>query len=68
MTLISLDVILTLNSPYRAQGEGELSCVTCCCVETINRRVMLYASKDREKNICSDDITFITLSKSSDLL
>ena len=39
-----------------------------CCVETINRRVMLYTSKDGEKNIFSDDINFITLSKSSDLL
>ena len=40
----------------------------CCYVETIYRRVMLYTSKDREKNIFSDDITFITPSKSSDLL
>ena len=40
----------------------------CCYVETIYRRVMLYASKDREKNIFSGDITFNTLSKSSDLL
>ena len=32
------------------------------------RRVMLYTSKDREKNIFSDDITFVTLSKTSDLL
>ena len=40
----------------------------CCRVETINRRVMLYISNDRVKNIYSDDITFITLSKSSALL
>ena len=40
----------------------------CCCVETINRRVILYTSMDREKNIFSDDNSFITLSKSSDLL
>ena len=40
----------------------------CCCVETIYRRVILYTSKDREKNIFSDDITFNTVSKSSDLL
>ena len=40
----------------------------CGCVETINRRVKVYTSKDLEKNIFSDDITFITLSKSSDLL
>ena len=40
----------------------------CCCVETIYRRVMLYTSKDREKNIFSDDITFNTVSKTSDLL
>ena len=40
----------------------------CFCVETIYRRVMLYTSKDREKNIFSDDITFITLSETSDLL
>ena len=40
----------------------------CCCVETIYRRVMFYTSKDREKNIFSDDITFNTLSKTSDLL
>ena len=40
----------------------------CCCVETINHRVMLHTSKDREKNIFSDDMTFITLSKSSGLL
>ena len=39
-----------------------------CCVETIYRRVVLYTSKDREKNIFSDDITFNTVSKSSDLL
>ena len=32
------------------------------------RKVMLYTSKDWEKNIFSDDITFITLSKTSDLL
>ena len=40
----------------------------CCCIETIYRRVMLYTSKDGENNILSDDITFNTLSKSSDLL
>ena len=40
----------------------------CCCVETIYRRVMLYTSNDRENNIFSDDITFNTLSKTSDLL
>ena len=57
-----------LHSPYRAPGEGGELCVMCCCVETISRRVMLYTSKDRENNIFSDDITFITLSKSSDLL
>ena len=45
----------------------ESSCVLCD-VETINRRVMLYTSKDWEKNIFSDYTTFITLSKSSDLL
>ena len=39
-----------------------------CCVKTMYRRVMLYTLKDREKNISSDDITFITLSKTSDLL
>ena len=39
-----------------------------CCVETIYRKVMLYTSKDREKNIFSDDITFNTLSKTFDLL
>ena len=38
------------------------------CVETKYRRVMLYTSKDREKNIFSDDINCITLSKTSDLL
>ena len=32
------------------------------------RKVMLYTSKDWEKNIFSDDITFITLSKTSDML
>ena len=40
----------------------------CCCVETIHRRVMHYTSKDREKNIFSDDITFNTLSNTTDLL
>ena len=35
-----------------------------CCVEIINRRIMLYTSKDREKNMFSDDLTFITLSNS----
>ena len=40
----------------------------CYCVGTINRRVMLYTSEDREKNIFSDDTTFITLSKRSVLL
>ena len=40
----------------------------CCCIETINRIVMLYTSKDREKNILSDDITFITLSETAALL
>ena len=39
-----------------------------CCVETIYRRVLLYTSKDREENIFSDDITFNTVSKVSDLL
>ena len=43
-------------------------CALCCCVETIHRRVMLYTSKDREKHIFSDEITFITLLKTSDLL
>ena len=38
------------------------------CVETIDRRVILYTSKDREKNIFSDDITFINLSNNSYLL
>ena len=33
-----------------------------CCAETI------YTSKDREENIFSDDITFNTVSKVSDLL
>ena len=42
--------------------------IMCCCVETIYRRVMLYKSKDREKNIFSNDISFNTLSKTSDLL
>ena len=40
----------------------------CCCVETINHRVMLHTSADREKNILYDDIIFITLSETSDLL
>ena len=40
----------------------------CCCVETIYRRVMLYTSNDREKNILSNDITLFTLLKTSDLL
>ena len=40
-------------------------CAMCCCVETMYRRVMIYTSIDREKNIFSDDITFITLSKAS---
>ena len=40
----------------------------CCCVGTMYRRVMLYTSKDRENNIFSDDTSFITLSKTSDLL
>ena len=40
----------------------------CCCVEIIYRRIILYTSEDKEKNIFSDDITFITLSKTSDLL
>ena len=39
-----------------------------CCVETINHRVMLYTSEDWEKNIFSDDITCVTISKRSDLL
>ena len=39
-----------------------------CCVETIYCRVLLYTSKDREENIFSDDITFNTVSKVSDLL
>ena len=39
-----------------------------CCVETIYRRVLLYTSKDREETIFSDDITFNTVSKVSDLL
>ena len=39
-----------------------------CCVETIYRRVLLYTAKDREENIFSDDITFNTVSKVSDLL
>ena len=39
-----------------------------CCVETIYLRVLLYTSKDREENIFSDDITFNTVSKVSDLL
>ena len=40
----------------------------CCCVETMYCKVMLYASKDWEKNIFSVDITFITLPKTLDLL
>ena len=40
----------------------------CCCVETVYGIVMLYTSKDREKNLFSDDITFNTASKTSDLL
>ena len=40
----------------------------CCCVETIYPRGMFYTPKDREKNIFSDDITIITLLKTSDLL
>ena len=40
----------------------------CCCVGSINRRVMLYTSTDGEKNILSDDIIFITLLETSDLL
>ena len=35
------------------------------CTETMYCRVMLFTSKDGEKNIFSDDITFITLSKTS---
>ena len=38
----------------------------CCYAETTYRRVMLYSSKDREKNIFPDGITYITLSKTSD--
>ena len=42
----------------------------CCCIETIYRRVILYTctSNDSENNIFSDDITFITISKTSKLL
>ena len=43
-------------------------CAMCCCAETIYRRVVLHTSKDREKNIFSDGISFITLLKTSDLL
>ena len=43
-------------------------CAMFCCVETINRRVMLYTSKEKGMNIFSDDITFITLLNTSDLL
>ena len=43
-------------------------CAISGCVITIYGRVMLYTSKDREKNIFLDDITFITLFKTSDLL
>ena len=39
-----------------------------CCVETIYHRVLLYTSRDGEKNIFSNDITFNTVSKVSDLL
>ena len=39
----------------------------CCCVETIYRRVLLYTSKDKERNILSDGITFVSLLKTSDL-
>ena len=34
----------------------------------MHRRIMLYTSKVREKNIFSDDISFITLSETSYLL
>ena len=47
----------------------EGSCSLCVVAfETMYRRVMLYTSKDRKKNIFSDDIIFITLSKTSDQL
>ena len=50
--------------PFFEAG-GNTMCIMCCCVETIYRRVMLYTctSKDRERNIFSDDITFNTVSK-----
>ena len=51
-----------------APDEGGSSCVMCCCAEIKYPRVTLYTSKDRKKNIFSDDITFITLSKTCDLL
>ena len=48
---------------------AESSCALCGGVfKTIYGSVMLYTSKDGEKNMFYDDITFITLSKSSDLL
>ena len=38
-----------------------------CCVQSMPSIVMLYTPKDREKNIFSDDINFITLFKTSGL-
>ena len=44
-------------------------CTMCCCVETIYRRVLFIkcTSKDKERNILSDGITFVSLLKTSDL-
>ena len=40
----------------------------CCCVKKMYHKILLYTSKDREKNIFSDDITYNTVSKVSDLI
>ena len=46
----------------------ESSCALCVVALKPFIVVMLYTSKDREKNIFFDNITFNTLSKTSDLL
>ena len=65
---IEFDVVWTSKFARRAPGDEVSLCLISCCAETILCRTMLNISYDMKKDLFSDDIIFISIKQTSELL
>ena len=65
---MNFEVVSTSKVPRRAPDDGGLLCLIHCCAETILCRTMPNVSYARKKNVFFDDMIFISINHTFELL